>query len=176
MFPYSKPIILQSKYIEWKLTKYNHTDRPNLKTKHTIWAPGSQIKDFILQCSKLQTKNISRKITNNQHFPWLTEFSWNFCVQNHLTYAPHTSISENILSFSRKGLETMFCLIWCGLVTLDFTNRIFRNLTLPLVHSMAIFASRQLDFIIVLVYTSGLVQPVFISLYCKTYFISVLLT
>ena len=31
------------------------------------------------------------------------------------------------LSFSTKGLDTMFCLIWYGLVT-DFTSRIFKSL------------------------------------------------
>ena len=31
------------------------------------------------------------------------------------------------LSFRTKGLDTMFCLIWYGLVT-DFTSRIFKSL------------------------------------------------
>ena len=48
-------------------------------------------------------------------------------------------------TFSRKSLETMFCLIWYGLVTPDFTSRIFKNLrtTLRPVYSMACFSSRQ---------------------------------
>ena len=47
-----------------------------LKTKHTIHisSPASQIYDFVWYCSKLQTKNVSRKITDdNQHFPRLTK-------------------------------------------------------------------------------------------------------
>ena len=115
--------------------------------------PASQIKDFILHCGKLRTKYVSRKVTDdNQHFPRSPEACTVF--QIYLTYAhilrfPRISLAGilelRFASFSRKVLETMFCLIWYGLVTSDFTTRIFKNLlTLRPVYSMACFASRQL--------------------------------
>ena len=40
---------------------------------------------------------------------------------------PRTSLELRFLSFRAKGLDTMFCLIWYGLVT-GFTGRIFKSL------------------------------------------------
>ena len=38
------------------------------------------------------------------------------------------TVELRFVSFSRKGLETMFYLIWYRLVTLDFTGRILKSL------------------------------------------------
>ena len=68
-------------------------------------------------------------------------YAWydGFTVLKTYAWFPRTSLEL----LSRKGLETMMCLIWYGLVT-DFISRIFINLPhFQFCPFLGLFASRQ---------------------------------
>ena len=112
----------------------------NLETKHTIsaillhrfrtsycTAANSKPKMFLVK---------SLMITNTDN-DQINSRKTVYCIQNLLTHAHILrflriflagTLELRFASFSRQRLETMFCLIWSRLVTLDFTYRIFKNL------------------------------------------------
>ena len=79
-------------------------------------------RDFVLHCGKLQTKNVSRKNSDDNpsqdqlNSPETCTVFKIFLTYAHILRFPRISLARTLqygfASFSRKSLETMFCLIW----------------------------------------------------------------